>query len=1210
MRVRRFYLFIALLLASLSIPPACGPQNQTPPPIPPPTPGLIEYQAPGLVKLPELIGTTAVNAMGCNLILIRGDATIDTQVGSWEILRAYSSATGWTFGPTSALYFGSTFVDQTGASYTVGTGPIEGSPYVAGGAATIRTKDGRAMEFSGGTLASVHWLGIAYPRLTFNAGTMQQCTDAKTCTTLATYSASGWNLTDGRTITYTYNPDNTLKNVQRPKDTAESLPGESYTYDANGHLSSVSTGEGVTKNISYADNRGAVSQIVQVGDGNPTWTFTQTAPPQAPGLAIYLYRTYATDPLGKTTTITWDTQQRVTSTTDPTGFWTNRTWSGLRPTTIGDSFGTTKFTWTDDAVTKLTTTAGNTFTFVYNELGIDPSTPGRYPLVSSTDSLGTVSSQTFNSLGEVATSANGAGDTTTYSSWFAPGKPATAKTAFGLTTNWTGYDGCGNPGTIMTGTNSISPIYNGHCNTRRALLPTDDYPAAGGGIQLLDRDDNGNVVKLTMSSSVSDAEAADTITIKRLSTGQIYEYDRPYGGNRIISFNALGQPYQACDTRNGVQQCTTYQFDLDGRVTDVTLPNKMETQTEYDAAGRVIKVKTLNNGALEHTKTTAYRFGKPISVTDDSYVGLAPETWTYYGPGPYEGLVEQHCFPRGECVLNADYNLRGQLKSAVYLNPTGKILRVESFQYDTAGRLTETDDNGVLLKLIVYTNGQLTQVHWGNGVETLSTWDANGFFSGDTTKDSNGNVLLATTVKTTPLQMGTSSAPSTDVTTTGGITDHQIFTSTFSAGDGNRMAAGGDGQLLSMSDDAAGTTNTLGYDVLGQITSQNGCQYGYNTEHNQLLTVTCGSTTTVTYTWDSANFLETRNGVAISWDAAGNLTQAGNVSMLHDLSGRLIQLSSPALAKDYWFGGMAEATIGGTTPNVLLIAGVRVHLDSAAKRFAHTDLRNEPDLILDENGKVVETIRYGVFGAVSTTGSDTEYTNHFSGGIDLGWLLLLGRAFDQTTGIYLQPDPTAYDVACQNCYVRNNPLLYNDPSGFSMVGTKVSGGGQLTWGGAIGSVILGITAGLVGAAEVWAAFEFANWAFVGGGEIFESVEFGAVLGSAAGYSGIGTWDALENQLGQGLWNSIMATLAVMSGTVVSGNGSGQGPVSTDPINAGWGNGPSPFDAVNSAFHSDSIYPGGHSGKSSTSSLGVLGALTGINGIGSLAGIGEIGGIGV
>ena len=58
---------------------------------------------------------------------------------------------------------------------------------------------------------------------------------------------------------------------------------------------------------------------------------------------------------------------------------------------------------------------------------------------------------------------------------------------------------------------------------------------------------------------------------------------------------------------------------------------------------------------------------------------------------------------------------------------------------------------------------------------------------------------------------------------------------------------------------------------------------------------------------------------------------------------------------------------------------------------------------------------------------------------NLGIIHMNGRVYDPALGRFLSPDPVVqapYDTQGQNryAYVRNNPLRYTDPSGYSCVG--------------------------------------------------------------------------------------------------------------------------------------------------------------------------------
>ncbi|GEM_PF-1026701 len=114
-----------------------------------------------------------------------------------------------------------------------------------------------------------------------------------------------------------------------------------------------------------------------------------------------------------------------------------------------------------------------------------------------------------------------------------------------------------------------------------------------------------------------------------------------------------------------------------------------------------------------------------------------------------------------------------------------------------------------------------------------------------------------------------------------------------------------------------------------------------------------------------------------------------------------------------------------------------------ALRFYHTDHLGSSNVLTDATGAVVELHEYTPFGSVSAQSpqpaahSPFGFTGQRQDAAN-GLIRFPARAYDPQLGRFLQPDPFVQDPSDPQtlnryAYVRNNPLRFVDPSGYSFL---------------------------------------------------------------------------------------------------------------------------------------------------------------------------------
>ena len=577
----------------------------------------------------------------------------------------------------------------------------------------------------------------------------------------------------GRHLTFTYNSSQKLTSVADPMGHTET-----FTYDGSGNLASATDPNGHTTTYAYTSANqltvetgpnGAVltntyaaglvasqtsplgaqlsfaySAGVTSGTGTTTVTTTLPSSPGSSTSTLYQYvqgdmtskttsgtgvasatSTYAhdpatngltswTDPLGRTTTYTYDAAGNTTSTTDPSGSVTSATYNSFgEPLTQTDALG--------NVTTHTYDTHGNPLTSTATLSG-DPSSSSPQTVTSTyaytgaagevtsvTDALGHATAFTYDSYGNVTSSTG----------------PATAAAPSGAKTTYT-YNADGQRLT------SVSPRGNLSGATPSQFTTTSTYDLAGN--TLSSTDPNGHATSATYTPANRQATTTDPLghvtTYTYDADGNLTHTTNPDGTSTSATYDAADHPLT---TTNGSGNVTTHTYDAYGRPTTSTDPSGAATTMTYDAANQPVtsttpdgqvttsaytptgKVSSLTySGTGPATTAVAYAYttaGQLSSMTDAS----GTTTYTRNSFGQLTGLTQGD----GETV-GYTHNLGGQTTTLTYPGTIGSVTQ----SYDAAGDLTGvTDPTGVASSFTYDANGAPTGSTLANGVAGASTYD-------------------------------------------------------------------------------------------------------------------------------------------------------------------------------------------------------------------------------------------------------------------------------------------------------------------------------------------------------------------------------------------------------------------------------------------------------------------------------------------------------
>ena len=1067
-----------------------------------PTPGLIEITASSRVPVPG----GHVNAAGGNFFHERVDLALDTRLGPFAIGAVYNSAWGWT-ASVDATYKNGTLRDATGASLPLAAlangAAAPGTHWVKLDATRVKTKGGLVHEFDAATgrLLAIRYASAPYPRIRFGqvqlgaawrTNTVEQCESATLCTpvfTLAYDSNARLVRIDdraGRSARFAYDAAGKLTSARDGLDVAKGWPGERYAYSGN-YLAAITRSEGERVEI-VSDAMGRATEVRAIGAGDPAWRFDYGV-----GNAAGVYTTRVLDPLGNASTYAIDAVLRTLSMTNALGERTEFSWSGMRPASRTLADGTrTAWTWADDDLATETLPSGNVRTFTYQANGVDRASPFARPLLELRDSLGLVARHAYDADGRLTASANGANETTRVS--YDSGEAIASITSLdGTVTHFSDYGEAGLPGSATFGTSTLAAVtsYDRVGNPVRSEIPD----TLSGGVTQRSYDADRNVAELeVVDAPVSGTATQQTITQEHRSDGQLLRTTRPYGGESAFSFDALGrlvaiaeQASPGAAAQPGTASVTTIANDLLGRVTAVERANGMREEVAYDAAGRIVRRRTLQSGVLETEVTFEFSAGRLVHGYDAHGFD---ETIAYDAAG----RVSEVRHSNGEATRFA-YDSRSRPTRSDFLLPGGAPLATLAHGYDLADRETSLAYLGVNLVSRSFVLGRLERTHYGNGVRQ-------DHFRGTQAGRTTGRELWRGSTRLEKSDYAIAARPG------GEITQLRSEVTSGTAADGvtqEDYAYASLGRNAMERRVASAGAERFSYDALSNLTGGVGPTasplVAYNAEHNRVLNarhpVGTGLLTfilTSTYTYDAAGFA-TRESISVgpyrvdevlTWNARGQLSAIRSDGELsanfeYDPLGRRLVRTLAGVTTRWRFGGSVEADANGQ-PIALDLGEVRIEF-AGQHRYRHDDLRGNPKHVTDAAGRVVRHNAYLAYDQTSALGPQSDDIG-FARGTPVAtpftrYVLIGARLYSPMLARFLAPDPL-WNPVNQYAYTLGNPVDFWDASGLHagphydlQLATLGLAGGLL---GLVGGIIL-FTIAPVGVPTVLAGIALAG-AFV------------------------------------------------------------------------------------------------------------------------------------
>jgi RHS repeat-associated protein len=756
-----------------------------------------------------------------------------------------------------------------------------------------------------------------------------------------------------------------LQRIQDPN-------GNALTFTNTGtQLTTITDASGRSISLTY-DANGRVTQI--------------TDPNASPARILrYAYdangnQTGFTDPLGNVTTYSYDTGHRLIQVTDPLGI-----------TRI--SYGLPNMTVATVSRSTLTNTVLSTRSFSYNVPALtttvtdqlDNSTSAstgyqydaHFRLAKTTDPLGHVEARTYDSHGNIASVTDPNGNTTTYT-YDAEGNILSITDALGHVTEFT-YNALYNKVASMTDANGHSTTYTydsrGNLATRQDAL---------GNVTRYSYDAAGQLVSRQNPRGFSTAFRYD-------SFGDQTGITDPLGRSRTFVYDSVGNRLSRTDGNN---HTTHYSYDARNRMVAVVYPDASQAAFTYDPDDKVLTATDPNTDlrlvydADERTAQVAdNRLAKTISYQYDG-VGnrvqmIDPEgTITSYG---YDRASRLAMIARSSQQFNFSYDNADRLTNSHLPNGSST-----GYVYDNANRLlsmvNQKSDNSVISSFgYQYDNA-------GNRVSmTLAGGEIVNY-------DYDGNNQLVREIR-------------------GGATayDHQFSYDPV----GNRM------QL-----NASSLITSYAYDNADELTQEmkgaNGTVYQYDGNGNRVRKIAGAATSTYSYDFNSrlVGFASSASSASYAIDALGRRVS----KTVNGSTARFFYDGQDAVA-EYDGGGSLQAQnlFGlGTDRNLARFGG------GSSLYYLHDGL-NSVRNILDPTQTVQNSYDYDAWGNISSVVENVANRYTFTGresDSESGLYHYRARAYDSSNGRFTQMDPIDFNLGrSAYTYVDDNPVNTTDPLG-------------------------------------------------------------------------------------------------------------------------------------------------------------------------------------
>jgi RHS repeat-associated protein len=799
----------------------------------------------------------------------------------------------------------------------------------------LKTRDQRVFNFdTAGKLTQLKPRFGPATTLVYTSGKLSSIIDSAGRTIALTYSVSDptllekVTLPDGRYVQYGYTTGH-LTSVRDPRGKTTTL-----SYDGNGRLTSIQdpAGHYALQNVQY-DSQGRVTSE-QNGTGDTiSYAHTTVAPYDVttvtiPGRGDWVYRhrgnmlMQVTDPLGRTTSYTYDAMARMATVTDGRGNTTRYEFDErgnivkeVAPQPLGYTV-TRTFNSTNDLLTEKDG-RGNTTAYTYAVSG-DPAADYQVgQLKTVADREGGVSTLKWwtstssptppsTNIGLLKSATNQRSKTTSFD-YDSSGNLTKVTSPLGLKTTMS-YDGSGRLTSVRDPRGNV-PVPPAGFLTQWSYDDADHISSitdARGNVTNLDYTDGELLWKVTKSENDSTPRitAFDYDNANRLwkttdprngvetqlywPDGQLKSIQSPEGRKTTYSYDNAGQLTSMTEPNGNVTGGTpsdwtwTYGYDNAGNRTSEAHPDGGTTQTAFDALNRPTQwtdplnhITSLSYDENGNVITSTDALNHSLSYTYDKLDRLKTETdarnktstYTYFASGELQSATTA-------LGNKTTYGIDDDGRTASIVEPRGNVQGADpaqytwSYQYDEAGNRTRaTDPLGDAIQYAYDAANDITQVTDERNNATSFTYDSMNRLWKVTPPAAGGSGTLATIYTYDAAgKLASRTDPNNHLTSWNYDLDGNPNSKTTPVGTWN-LTYDSNGNINTLETPAGSSTQTTGdgtitytYDRMSRVT---GIDYS-------------DSTSDVTRTFDNAGRLQTMvdgfGSVSYSYDNADRLT--------------------------------------------------------------------------------------------------------------------------------------------------------------------------------------------------------------------------------------------------------------------------------------------------------------------------------------------------
>jgi len=688
-----------------------------------------------------------------------------------------------------------------------------------------------------------------------------------------------------------------------------------------------------------------------------------------------------------------------------------------------------------------------------------------------------------------------------------------------------------------------------------------------------------------LTTTGTNAKGQQTITVKDFK-GNVVSITDHLGGVMRYAYDAQGN---LTDTTDASGNITSMSYDVRGRKTSMNDPDMGIWSYQYDVQGNLIGQTDAKNQSTIMTYDALSRLvsrtepeGVSTWVYDTLWIGgltsesgpLSSKTYSYDTLGrvttsittvngqnfavdsTYDALnrVDTITYPQGSSgnrfAVKQNYNAQGFMAS-VSNATTGAVIWQANTVNEFGHTTSESFGNGVVTTRVYDSlRGVMTGMQSVSGASTIQSWSYD--------HDAVGNMLFRT-----DNVMG--------------------YTENFGYDGLNRLAS------------VTGPSNkTYAYDAIGNITSKSDVGvYTYDVNHPHAVATAGGNN----YAYDANGNMLSGAGRTLSWTSfnkpLGVTTANGYTGYTYDANHNRIAKATPSSTTIYIGKMFEQITMGVVIKDInhiyvgsTLVVSIEDVGGVIAEKYMHADHLGSINVITDNLGVVLERLSFDAFGKprnVDATDSVSSvvvihttrgYTGHEMDA-ESGLINMNARLYDPVLGRFISadtvvPDPGDMQGFNRYSYVKNNPLIYTDPTGHwwhIAIGAIIGAVSAAANGGGIDDIIIGAVIGAVAAAVATPAASWASSAAGGGvtgfvaggvvggiaggiagaviataaygGKIFTNIKNGAISGAASGFASslfgqwagayvAGYWQGGSDDARRSLGNALMSTFVAFA----------------------------------------------------------------------------------